>query len=300
MSGLDPTVMGARRVFCCHRATYSGERPPNSVAAVRECVEAGVPRLEIDVRFLADDGMLIFHDARLDGETTASGRVSELDTPGARALRFANDPSSGPCFLEDIVTVMEGCATLLQVDLKLMRPISERRLGLLAGALAPLGDRVLVGSQAHWNLRPLQSWGIPIAFDTTLHWYHDASRTDVGLTPSRRGLHGLWDDAPVAHIPAFGPLDYCETRVDDLVGILPAAVEWMVDIDTLRHLSSLGYRLGAELGRRGVQLAAWTMSDAGAEGSTPLLRELFGLGATTIITDHAPALASYARTIGPD
>lgn len=297
-SPLAPIVMGSRRVFCCHRAGYSRRFPPNSLAAVRECVEAGVPRLEIDVRFLADDGMLIFHDAHLDDETTGSGRVSELDSPAARALRFTSDPSLGPCFLEDVVAAMEGSSTLLQVDLKLMRPISERRLHLLAGAVAPLGARVLVGSQAHWNLRPIQDWGAPVAFDTTLQWHYDAGRTQAGLTPSRRGLHGLWDDAPIAHIPAFGARDYAEARIDDLVGLLPGAVEWMVDIATLRHLGALGVSLGAELAHRGIELAAWTMRDAGPEASTARLRELFALGATTIITDDAAVLAGYARNIG--
>jgi glycerophosphoryl diester phosphodiesterase len=290
--------MGRGRVFCCHRANYSRQFPPNSLAAIRECVAAGVPRLEIDVRFLADDAMFIFHDAHLDDETTGSGRVSDLDSAAARALRFSSDSSAGPCFLDDVVAAMAGSPTLLQVDLKLMRPLSERRLHLLAGAIAPLGAQALVGSQAHWNLRPLRDWGVPVAFDTTLQWYHDAGRTRAGLTPSRRGLHGLWDDAPIAHIPAFGARDYAEARIDDLAALLPGAVEWMVDIATVRHLGALGVSLGAELAHRGIALAAWTMRDTGPDTSTALLRELFALGATTIITDDAAALAGYARGIG--
>ena len=54
---LSPIIAGRRRVFCCHSATLSTNFAPNSLAAVRECVDAGVPRLEIDVQFLADDGM---------------------------------------------------------------------------------------------------------------------------------------------------------------------------------------------------------------------------------------------------
>ncbi len=296
-SPLAPIVMGRRRVFCCHRATCSGRLIPNSLAAIRECVEARVPRLEIDVRFLADDAMLILHDAHLDDETTGTGRVSDLDSSDARALRFTGDPSSGPCFLEDVAAAMAGSQTQLQIDLKLMRPITERRLHRLAAAVEPLGGHVLIGSQAHWNLRPLQDWGLPVAFDTTLQWYYDPARTRTGLTPSRRGLHGLWDDAAIAHIPAFGARDYAEARIEDLVGLLPGAAEWMVDIATVRHLGTLGVALGAALSHRGIELAAWTMPDTGPEASTALLRELFALGATTIITDHAVVLAAYARDI---
>jgi len=290
---LSPEVLGGRRVFCCHSATLSHEHPPNSLAAVVECVQSRVPRLEVDVRFLADDAMLIFHDAHLDAGTNGAGPVSAIDRAAAARLRFRDFPSAPLCFLEDVVDAMQGASTILQVDLKAMRPLSSARLAALARALEPVRDRVLIGSQAHWNLRGLHEAGYAVALDPTLQWHYRPGRNGDGLVPARLGVHGLWDDAPLADIPRVPALDYLAARTDDLLALLPA-VEWMVDYETLLYMARLGFPLGERLAERGVELAAWTLRDEGAGRSQPLLQALFDLGATTIITDDATALAAHA------
>jgi glycerophosphoryl diester phosphodiesterase len=295
-SPLQVVIAGRRRVICCHRASLFPGLPPNSVAAVSACVAAGVPRLEIDVRFLADDAMLIFHDDDLAHETTGTGRVGALDTASARALRYRADERHALCFLDDVVDAMRGGETLLQVDLKLMRPISPERVEQLAEALAPLGGRVLIGSQAQWNLHAFAERGFRVAFDPTLQWHHAPNRSP-GLTPSRLGVHGLWDDAPLAHIRHATPRQYVDGRLRDLAGLLPGAVEWMVDIATLRHLASLGCLLGEELAAHGRELAAWTVRDHGEESTTKVLEEMFALGATTVIADDPDVVAGYAARL---
>lgn len=294
---LAPTVAGRVRVFCCHRATLSGRFPPNSLPAIAECVGQRVPRLEIDVRFLADDRMLIFHDPTLDQETTGSGRIDGLTATAVGGVRFRESESVPLCFLEDVVDAIREGETLLQVDLKLRRPISARRLEALASALVPIRDRVLVGSQAHWNLRGLAERGIAVAFDPTLQWQYAPARSSERTLPFRRGLHGLWDDAPIAHVRSAAPGDYCAIRIADIAALLPAAREWMVDIATIRYLNSLGIRLGDELAGRGIELAAWTMRDEGPLASCETLRALFSCGVTTVITDHAAKLAAYAVSL---
>jgi glycerophosphoryl diester phosphodiesterase len=290
---LSPDVLGARRVFCCHSATLSRTHPPNSLAAVVECVESRVPRLEVDVRFLADDAMLVFHDAHLDAGTNGAGPVSAIDRAAAAQLHFRDFPDAPLCFLEEVVDALCGASTLLQVDLKPMRLLPPARLRALARALEPVRDRVLIGSQAHWNLRGLHEAGYAVALDPTLQWHYRAVRAGEGLVPARLGVHGLWDDAPLAHIPSVSALDYLAARTDDLVALLPA-VEWMVDYETLLYMDGLGFPLGERLAERGVELAAWTLRDEGARRSQPLLQALFKLGATTVITDDAAALAAHA------
>ena len=283
-------------MICCHRASLFPGLPPNSIAAVSACVDARAPRLEIDVRFLADDAMLIFHDDDLAQETTGTGRVGALDAASARALRYRADERHGLCFLDDVVDVMRGSETLLQVDLKLMRPISPERVDQLARALAPLGARVLIGSQAHWNLHAFHERGFRVAFDPTLQWHYAPNRSP-GLTPSRLGVHGLWDDAPLAHVRHATPRQYIDARLRDLIGLLPGAVEWMVDIATLRHFASLGCLLGEELGAQDRELAAWTLRDDGEASTTKVLAEMFALGATTVIANDPEAVAGYAATL---
>lgn len=253
-----------------------------------------MPRLEIDVRFLADDSMVIFHDADVDSATTGSGRLDQMDWSEAARLRYKKDTSVGLCRLGDVVDAIRIGRTILQVDLKLMRPLSTARRNALVSALEPLGAQVLVGSQAHWNLRRLGD--LRVALDPTLQWHYSPERR-AGLVPARLGIHGLWDDAPIAAIPHTSTSEYFDARIADLVGLLPEAVEWMVDIETLRYLAREGCLLGEELHARAIELAAWTMPDAGAEASATLLMELFALGADTVITDDAAVLGGYARAL---
>lgn len=275
-------------MFCCHSGTLSGRFPPNSLAAVAECVEAGVPRLEIDVRFMEDDAMLIFHDGALDRSTTGAGRVAGLSRADVTHIRYRADESHGLCFLEEVVDIVRGSATMLQVDLKLMRPMSATRASALQAVLRPLGSNLVVGSQAHWNLRRLN--GLPVAFDPTLQWNYDPGRQTTGV-PHTLGVHGFWDDSPLAGIPHASPADYLESRIEDILALLPNAVEWMVDIQTVLRMGELGLALGERLGRSACALAAWTLHDSPDMAAT--VSRLFELGAETVITD-APVAAAGA------
>lgn len=282
---LAPVFGGRPRVFCCHSATLSGRCLPNSLAAVTECVAANVPRLEVDLQFLADDTMLIFHDAAFELATDGAGRVADSTWQTVRDFRYSD--GSPIAVMGEVVDAIRGSDAILQVDLKLSRPMTAPRAALLKDALAPVRDHVIVGSQAHWNLRPFAG-DFPVALDPTLHW--SFSRRPPGL-PRTLGVHGLWDDAPIAGNPRFTASEYVDARIDDLVGILPAAVEWMVDIETIFHFETLGIALGDALAARGLSLAAWTLrSDEPAMRT--VLERLFRLGVETVITDAAPAAAA--------
>ncbi len=292
-SPFAPVIYGSRRLFSCHSATLSGRHVPNSLQAVDECVTARVPRLEIDVRFLADDAMLVFHDGRLDHETTGTGKVDTLDRVAAAPLRYRQDERVRLCFLEEVVDRIRGSNTVLQVDLKLMRPITQARARALEAALQPVRSHVLVGSQAHWNLRHLR--GLPLALDPTLEWHSEGGRHG-NVVPRVLGLHGLWDDSPLAANPRVATGEYIESRVGDLRGILPAAVEWMVDIPTIEHIASLGVGLGELLGRYGVSLAGWTLR-SGEPDMARLLGRLYRAGVRTVITDAPQAAGDAAATL---
>jgi len=292
---LRPVVEGKTRTFCCHRATLSGRFQPNSLDAITECVRLGAPRLEIDVRFLTDDTMLVFHDERLEGETTGFGSVADIDEGHARRLRYRHDLEARIPFLAEVVDVCQGNATTLQLDLKLSGPMTAVQVDRVATAIKPLGKNVLLGTQAHWNLRPFVRHGIPIAFDPTLHWHYAPGR-EAALDPARVGLHGLWDDAPLAHMSGVAVLDYLGSRVDDLVALVPA-VEWMVDYQTIQYMAAAGFPLGRHLDERRVSLAAWTVNDFGPQETPALLAKLFEAGVSTIITDQPNVLMNYTEAL---
>ena len=292
-TALTPVVAGRRRVICCHRGQLTGDYPSGSIEAVAECVAARVPRLEIDVRFLPDDTMLIFHGSTLDQETTGSGKVDELDRPHAEALRYRSDERVRVAFLEDVVETLRGSDTLLQVDLKLMRVISAARAEILAATLFPILSHTLIGSQAHWNLRPLAERGFRVALDPLMQLYYAPER-DPDRWPSRVGVHGFWDDAALAHNRHVGACDYLDARIDDLAGLLPQATEFMVDIPTVRHMAGLGYPLGEELARRGIGLSTWTLRDLGPEATSEVLAAVFDAGVECVIADDAAVVGQYA------
>lgn len=286
---LLPDVNGRRRVFCCHSATLSGQHAPNSFAAVRECIEARVPRLEVDVRFTADDAMVCFHDAELDRLTTGSGAVGLHTAVALRAIQF-RATSEPLCFLEDVVELVRSSSTILQVDLKLSRPITPARVRRLEDALEPLGDEVIVGSQSPWNLRRLSR--VPVAFDPTLFFNYTSAKRQA-LYPRQRGLHGFWDDSPLALNPHASAEEYLRTRIEELQGLVPAAVEWMVDIGTILRMAELGVRLGDVLAASEIGLAAWTLSERDPLQST--LDRIWEAGTTTVITDVALAVSQLFR-----
>ena len=287
---LAPVVAGMRRVFCCHKATLSGVLAPNTLAAVRECVEARAQRIEIDVQFLADATPVVFHDDRFDREMDGGGNVATTDPSTARGLSYR--ASGAPlAFLSDVVDTVCGSETVLQVDLKPFRPLSHARVRSLERTLAPARGLVLLGSQAHWNLRPFASCGFRLAFDPTLHWRHGDAAFRPGGRPGALGRHGLWDDSPLAHEPGVPMGYYIDSRLTDLVSLLPTVTEWMVDISTVRYLWGRGSALGDLLGRRGIALAAWTVAEDRGEATSTALEELFAAGVETVITDVPLQLA---------
>ncbi|MFN0096768.1 MAG: glycerophosphodiester phosphodiesterase [Dehalococcoidia bacterium] len=296
---MTPIVAGRARTFCAHRASLDHPFAPNSLAAVKACVAEGAPRVEIDVRFLADDAMLVFHDRDLDDETTGAGPVANACREGLAGVRYRHG-GEPLAYLEDVVAAVAGSATLLQVDLKGLAPYTPRQNRHLIEVLTPLGDQVLAGSQAHWNVRSLANAGIPTALDPTLHWHFAPERERAGLSPATLGRHGLWDDSPLAHLPGLGPTEYLEARIADLVALVPA-IEWMVDYRTLLFMEANGLRLGERLRQDGVRLAAWTVHDEGPDATRSLLGKLFEIGAEVVITDDPPRCSQYleADTVSP-
>jgi glycerophosphoryl diester phosphodiesterase len=59
-----------------HRGA-SAHAPENTMPAFTRAVEMGATEIELDIRFSADEEIIIFHDDRLDAKTTLRGRVRE-------------------------------------------------------------------------------------------------------------------------------------------------------------------------------------------------------------------------------
>ena len=59
-----------------HRGA-SAHAPENTMPAFTKAVELGTSEIELDIRFSADEEIIVFHDDRLDAKTALRGRVRE-------------------------------------------------------------------------------------------------------------------------------------------------------------------------------------------------------------------------------
>lgn len=73
---LPPAVAGQAR-FMAHRG-HSCCAPENTLSAVRQAVDLGVPFIEVDVRLSADGVAVLMHDATVERTTNGRGAVSQL------------------------------------------------------------------------------------------------------------------------------------------------------------------------------------------------------------------------------
>ena len=64
----------------------SARAPENTIAAFRKALRVGAIRLEVDVRFTADDVPVAMHDATVGRTTDGRGRVADLRLGDLRAL----------------------------------------------------------------------------------------------------------------------------------------------------------------------------------------------------------------------
>jgi glycerophosphoryl diester phosphodiesterase len=84
------TPAAARRAGCvappvAHRGD-SSRAPENTIPAFRKALREGAVRLEVDVRFTADDVPVAMHDATVRRTTDGNGRVADLRLGDVRSL----------------------------------------------------------------------------------------------------------------------------------------------------------------------------------------------------------------------
>jgi glycerophosphoryl diester phosphodiesterase len=111
-----------RLVVVAHRAEGVGA-PENSREAVRRCIEAGVPVVDIDLRRSRDGHLFVIHDGTLQRTTTLQGRIETMPSETLAQARLANGESL-PRF-EQIYGVARGRAVLV-LNFKAEADVVER------------------------------------------------------------------------------------------------------------------------------------------------------------------------------
>jgi glycerophosphoryl diester phosphodiesterase len=274
----------------------SGAYRPNTLAAIRECFEQGVGRIEIDIHSLAGDDFIVTHDRRLEASTSGSGSVGAVTPDAVRAARFRHDPSDRPALLSEVAALARDAGTEIQLDLKDWRPMSRERIDALLRAIAPVHDRVIVSTGQDWNLRLLHEAdpSLAIGFDPGLYIDCKTEESSVFL-PRATGAYGYRDDHPLAFGATESPAAYLEARTAMLVLQVPAAREWFVNYRMVLQMLDDGFDVAAWLRARGIETNVWTL-DTNREGAIDAFTRLSALDIARVTTNTTRAWeAAFSR-----
>lgn len=276
--------------FVAHMAVLSGAHRKNTFAAIRECFEAGVGRIEIDIHSLAGDDYIVSHDRRLEHSTdAAAGPVGAVTPDAVRAARFRHDPRDRPPLLSEVSALAAEHRTGIQLDLKDWRPLTRDRIDALLRAVAPIRERVIVSTGQDWNLRLLHAAepALAIGFDPGLYIDTKAEGASVFL-PRATGAYGYRDDHPLAFGATEPPAAYLEARMEALVQQAPAAREWFIDYRLVLQMLDDGFDVASWLRGNGIDANIWTL-DATHDGAWDAYGRLVDAGIARITTNTTPA-----------
>jgi glycerophosphoryl diester phosphodiesterase len=289
-------VHGREAQLVCHMAVYSGRRRRNSFAAIRECLEAGAGRIEIDVHSLDGPDYIVFHDRRLAPLTTGEGPIGKASPEQVRAVRFADYPDDRPALLSEIVDMARSFDSELQLDLKDWRPMVPARLRTLSDTIAPIKERVIVSCGQDWNLRLLHRSDPDLAYGFDPGHYFDHAVEGQGVfLPRAMGAYGYRDDHPLAFGRTEPVCDYLHERMEMLIGQVPGAREFFLSYRLVSQMLDDGFNVCSWLHERGIDANVWTPDFHGAETLRSIER-LVDAGVDRITTNTAP---EFVREFAP-
>lgn len=282
------THSGHTAILVCHMATLSGRHRRNSTAAIRECFDANADRIEIDVHSLAGDDYAVFHERRLQTETTGEGSIGNTAPDAFRAVRWLDDAASRPPLLSEVVEMARGCDTELQLDLKDWRLLSRDRITPLLQTIAPIHDRVIVSCGQDWNLRRFHEAdpSLAIGFDPG-HYLDYVVEGSEELLPRGMGAYGYRDDHPIAVGRTEPTASYLRERMAILALQVPGAREFFLDYNMVLQMLDDGFDVVAWLHDRHIQVTAWTV-DYRNDASLRILDRLLAAGVDRITTNTIP------------
>lgn len=94
-----------------HRGLHNFEFPENSLPAFKNSVEHGFA-IELDVRIIDDNTVIVFHDEKLDRMTKRDGYVSNLKTEDLSEIKLLKTDFGIPTF-EQVLETVNGKVPLL-------------------------------------------------------------------------------------------------------------------------------------------------------------------------------------------
>jgi len=218
-------VKGRPRVWA-HRGD-SAHAPENTMLAFDRARAAGADGIELDVRFDADDTVVVFHDSALERLTGHPGTMEATRASERQLLRVRGEP------VPTLAEVLDTIPIEINVEIKSNKTGRERELAkATAKVIKDHGavDRVIVSSFDPFALVQLHYYLPEAALGALFH--------DHQGYPLRHGWVGTWIGASLVH-PQHTLVTESSVARWHRAG-LPINV-WTVDDEAeLRRLAALG------------------------------------------------------------
>jgi glycerophosphoryl diester phosphodiesterase len=277
-----------------HKAILSGAHPGNTMGGVRECIAADVSRLEIDIHSIDDRDYAVFHERRLQTETTGGGSIGNATREQIRAARFLHDETDRPPLLSEVVEAAAGTDVQLQLALKDWRPMAAKRVRTLLDVIAPVHDQVVVTTGQDWNLLRLHRADpeLALGFDPG-HYFDHAIEGSQMFLPKSFGAYGYRDDHPMAVGKTEDVRDYLVERWSMLLLQAPWAQEFFVSYLVILQMLDDGFDMTGWLHERRIAVTAWT-PDYKGPASLRALDRLLAVDVDCITTNTIPAWLTAA------
>ena len=283
------TCKGRTAILVCHTAILSGRYRRNTAAAMRECFQAKADRIEIDIHSLDGDDYVVFHERRLQAETTGDGSLGRVTPDAIRAVRWLDDPDDRPPLLSEVVEMARDCDTELQLDLKDWRPMPAGRIAALLRTIAPIHDRAIISCGQDWNLRRLREadGSLAFGFDPGHYFDYEEESSPVFL-PRAMGAYGYRDAHPLGLGRTEPVEEYLHERMSILRLQVPGAREFFLDHHLILRMLDDGFDAVAWLHDHEIEVTAWT-PDYHDDTSLVVLDRLLAAGVDRITTNTTPA-----------
>ena len=149
-----PFLVEGRTSAFAHRGDSAARPPGNRRSAFASAVETGFDHIESDAHLTADGEVVLFHDDRLDDETTASGALAEATWAQLAEVRYRVDGTTldeGPMRFAEVLE--EWPDVFWNIDAKHDRVV-EPLVDVVRRAGA--SDRVLLTAFSWRRLRRLR------------------------------------------------------------------------------------------------------------------------------------------------
>jgi glycerophosphoryl diester phosphodiesterase len=276
-----------------HACQWSGRYPENSLAAIDECLTAGVARAEFDLRMLRDRDFVLLHDdelQRADGSAAPANAVGVSELPAGAAV----DGAGGrPALLGETVGLLGSSpqGTIFEIDAKDDAPWPWARVEELARLLEPVRDRIVLAGVTDANLRRMARVApeIPLGFDPLYH-FDWLAPGDIDPAAPPVGAYGYRDADPSAAQRDTPMRDYLRRRIRSLLDLVPGIREVHLRLQTFERLLDDDFdEVVTMVHERGLLLDVWTL-----DHGTPHWRSRFdralAAGVDMVTTNTAPAI----------